>query len=115
MNLLLPNDCLAVFVDDTGHEALVKEQPVYGLGGCAIIARNLDRVIRQPRREVRRRVTGSADIPLHASAFGQKATKEQISIVAVFFLKPSHFFALEQSFQLQQSSLKSLDLFRLLR
>jgi hypothetical protein len=27
-NLILPDRCLAVFVDDTGHEALVPGQPV---------------------------------------------------------------------------------------
>lgn len=91
MNLILPNDCLAVFVDDTGHEALVKGQPVYGLGGCAVMACNLDRLIYQPWREVRRCVTGSADTPLHASDFGQKATPEQISVVAEFF-KTQPFF-----------------------
>ncbi len=91
MSLILPSDCLVVFVDDTGHEALVKGQPVYGLGGCAVMACNLDRVIRQPWREVRRCVTGLADRPLHASDFGQEATTEQISIVAEFF-KTQPFF-----------------------
>jgi hypothetical protein len=37
-NLVLPDKCLAVFVDDTGHEALVAGHPVYGLGGCAALA-----------------------------------------------------------------------------
>ncbi len=85
MNLILPKDCLVVFVDDTGHEALVKGQPVYGLGGCAVAACNLDLVIRQPWREVRRRITGSPETPLHASDFGQKANAEQIRVVAEFF------------------------------
>jgi hypothetical protein len=53
-----------VFVDDTGHEALVSGHPVYGLGGCAVMAGDLDRLIRHPWHEVRRKVTGSADTPL---------------------------------------------------
>jgi hypothetical protein len=53
-SLVLPARCLAVFVDDTGHEALVAGHPVYGLGGCAALARDLDHVIRSPWREIRR-------------------------------------------------------------
>jgi hypothetical protein len=84
-NLVLSDGCLALFVDDTGHEALVAGQPVYGLGGCAALARNLDRVIRSPWREIRRRVTGSPDTQLHASAFAGFATRENIAAVAEFF------------------------------
>jgi hypothetical protein len=76
---------LAVFVDDTGHEALIPGQPVYGLGGCAVLARDLDRLIRAPWREVRRRVTNSPDTPLHANAFGRSATMDHIKAVAEFF------------------------------
>jgi hypothetical protein len=85
MELLLPPDCLVVFVDDTGHEALVEGHPVYGLGGCAAIASDLNRVVRDPWREVRRRVTGSPDTPLHASSFAQSASHDQIDVVAKFF------------------------------
>jgi hypothetical protein len=35
MNLSLAQDSLIVFVDDTGHEALVPGQPVYGLSTTA--------------------------------------------------------------------------------
>lgn len=85
MNLILPDRSLAVFVDDTGHEELVKGHPVYGLGGCAVIAADLDRIIRLPWREVRRYVTGSPDTPLHAADFGQTATQAQIEVVERFF------------------------------
>ncbi len=83
--LVLTDDCLCVFVDDTGHEALVKGQPVYGLGGCAVLAPALDRVIREPWREVRRKITGSRDAPLHASSFGQGPSQDQINVVVEFF------------------------------
>lgn len=85
MELKLPHDCLAVFTDDTGHEALVPGQPVYGLGGCAVLAQHLDAAVKSPWREVRRQVTGSPDTPLHASDFGRSATKDQILAVAEFF------------------------------
>ena len=55
--LVLRDRCLAVFVDDTGHEALVREQPVYGLGGCAALGRDIERLIHQPWKELRRRVS----------------------------------------------------------
>jgi hypothetical protein len=64
---------------------LVAGHPVYGLGGCAILARDLDRVIRAPWREIRRHVTGSPDTPLHANAFAGFATPENIAAVAEFF------------------------------
>jgi hypothetical protein len=35
--LAIANPSLIVFVDDTGHEALVPGHPVYGLGGWAIM------------------------------------------------------------------------------
>lgn len=85
MELILSDAALAVFVDDTGHEALVEGHPVYGLGGCAVMTADLDRVIRHPWHEVRRKVTGSPDTPLHAVSFARTATKEQIEFVAEFF------------------------------
>jgi hypothetical protein len=84
-NLILSDRCLAVFVDDTGHEALAVGHPVYGLGGCAMLAHELDRVIRSPWREIRRRVTGSPDTPLHANTFAGLATQQDIEAVAEFF------------------------------
>jgi len=83
--LILPPGSLVVFADDTGHKALVPDQAVYGLGGCAVMVEDLDRLIRRPWREIRRKVTGSQDTPLHASDFSQKATKQDIETVAEFF------------------------------
>jgi hypothetical protein len=90
-HLILPEGSLVVFVDDTGHEALVPGHPVYGLGGCAAMDKDLDHVIRQPWREVRRKVTGSPDTPLHANTFAGFATPENIRTVAEFF--PAQPFA----------------------
>jgi hypothetical protein len=84
-NLILQDRCLAVFVDDTGHEALVKGHPVYGLGGCAAMGRYLDRVITQPWKGIRKRVTGSPDTPLHANEFPSIAKPGDIEAVGEFF------------------------------
>jgi len=90
-DLLLPSRSLVVFVDDTGHEALVPGHPVYGLGGCAVMSEHLDALIRNPWREVRCAVTGSPDRPLHASDFGQSASPEDIEAVASFFRQNPFF------------------------
>jgi hypothetical protein len=84
-NLILPDRCLAVFVDDTGHEALVPDQPIYGLGGCAALGRDFGRIISDPWRKVRQRVMGSPDSPLHANKFSRTAAPDDISTVAEFF------------------------------
>jgi hypothetical protein len=82
---ILPNS-LVVFVDDTGHEELKqKDHPVYGLGGCAVMAENLDTLLVQPWRNVRQNILGSPDTPLHASEFAQIAKPEQIATIVKFF------------------------------
>ena len=48
MELSVSDHSLLIFVDDTGHEALVPGHPIYGLGGCAIMAGDLERVIHHP-------------------------------------------------------------------
>ena len=72
-------------MDDTGHESLVKDQPVYGLGGCAVMGRDLVNLIWQPWCEIRKRVTGAADIPLHANKFHKLAKSGDMEAVAAFF------------------------------
>lgn len=85
MELKLSDRTLVVFVDDTGHEALVPGHPVYGLGGCAVMADDLERVLRHPWHEVRRKVRGSPDAPLHAASLGHPPRPDDIAAVAEFF------------------------------
>jgi Protein of unknown function (DUF3800) len=73
---------LAVFVDETGHEEL-KGQPVYGLGGCAALGRDMERFLLGPWREVRRRVAGSPNAQLHANRFRPKPG--EVEIIEAFF------------------------------
>jgi hypothetical protein len=84
-SLALPDGSLIVFVDDTGHEALVPGQPVYGLGGCAVMSEHLNTIIQLPWQEVRRKVTGSPNTPLHASDFSRGSKRDDIEAVASFF------------------------------
>jgi hypothetical protein len=46
MELSVTDRSLIVFVDDTGHEAPVPGHPVYGLGGCAVLAAHLKQRVR---------------------------------------------------------------------
>src|SRR5262245_41603712 len=84
-HLVVPRRSLVFFVDDTGHEELVKGHPVYGLGGCAVMGRDLDRLLKIPWRRVREHVTGSPDTPLHANTFPSVAKPGDIQVVADFF------------------------------
>lgn len=85
MQLDLSERALVVFVDDTGHESLVPGHAVYGLGGCGVLAADLDRILRHPWHEVRRKVRGSADAPLHAASLGHPPRPQDIEAVASFF------------------------------
>jgi hypothetical protein len=83
--LTLAEQTLVVFVDDTGHERLVEGHPVYGLGDCAAMAHDLELIIRHPWHEVRRKLCGSPNMPLHAAALGHPPRREDIEMVAEFF------------------------------
>lgn len=85
MQLDLSERSLVVFVDETGHEGLVPGHTVYGLGGCAVLAKDLDHILRHPWHEVRRKVRGSVDAPLHAATLGHPPRPEDIEAVASFF------------------------------
>lgn len=83
--LILSPETLVFFIDDTGHERLVPDQPIYGLGGCGVMARDLDIALNAPWRDVRRLVTGSTDAPLHAAQFSMSPAPDHIKAVAAFF------------------------------
>jgi hypothetical protein len=83
--LRIPPDGLAVFIDDTGHEQLAGNHTFYGLGGCAVMGSDFNRLIAGPWAIVRLLVTGNEDTPLHASTFGRTATSQQLGDVVRFF------------------------------
>lgn len=83
--LHLPPTCFVAFVDETGHEWLRdKKHPVYGLGGCGVLARDLDACLEEPWRSVREAVAGSKEQALHAAAL-RSPTPAQIAAIAGFF------------------------------
>lgn len=79
-----PNTLL-VFIDETGHEVLKAELPVFGLGGCAILAADLEREIHTPWRALRELVNGDASQPLHAAKF----PRQYLEAMVEFFGRPT--------------------------
>jgi hypothetical protein len=77
--------CLMYFVDETGHEEFADpEFPIFGMGGCAVLAAAIEPVLRQPWREMKARHFGGADVPLHASEL-RSSTEDQLTALNEFF------------------------------
>ncbi len=75
------------FVDDTGQEEFADPKfPVFGTGGCAILAAAIDQSLRQPWRDMKTAHFGGADSPLHASEL-RSPTNEQVTALGQFFEK----------------------------
>jgi hypothetical protein len=83
-NLTLEPDCLYVFIDDTGHEHLAGSD-FYGLGGCAVMGRDYERLIAGPWAAVRLLAAGNEHTPLHAAPFGRKSNPQQKAAVVQYF------------------------------
>src|ERR1700694_3004897 len=83
--LIVHPHCLMFFVDETGHETFADPQyPVFGLGGCALLAAAIDPVLRTPGRNMKALHFGGADIPLHASDL-RDPTPQQLEALGAFF------------------------------
>jgi hypothetical protein len=79
--------CLMFFVDETGHEEFADPNyPVFGLGGCAILAAAIENNLRTPWRQMKERHFGGPDVPLHAADL-RSPTDAQINAIAEFFRK----------------------------
>jgi hypothetical protein len=77
--------CLMHFVDETGHEEFADDNyPVFGMGGCAILAAAVDQNLRKPWCDMKALYFGGADVPLHACDL-RDPTKEQLEALNQFF------------------------------
>jgi hypothetical protein len=82
--LIVHPHCLMFFVDETGHETFADPQyPVFGLGGCALLAAAITPVLRTPWRQMKALHFGGADVPLHASDL--RSTPQQLQALDTFF------------------------------
>jgi hypothetical protein len=80
-------DDLLVFIDDTGHESFAGDHEYYGLGGCLVLGGAHYSWLKAQWRDVRRRINGSPDAPLHASTMERNT--RNFSILSKFFLDRS--------------------------
>lgn len=83
----VPDSSLIVGVDDTGNENFSdKKHPVFGLGGCAVMAKDYFRFLDYPWRYMKETYFGGAEQKLHASEL-KKPTIEQLNALKYFFSK----------------------------
>lgn len=55
--------CLMFFTDETGHEDFADPNfPIFGMGGCGLLAAAIDQNLRQPWREMKANHFGGADV-----------------------------------------------------
>src|SRR5215831_3973272 len=83
--LLVHPNCLMFFCDDTGHEDFQDRNfPVFGIGGCGIMAGAIEPVLKQPWRAMKAAHFGGPDVPLHASEL-RHPTQSQLDALNRFF------------------------------
>jgi len=84
---LKPSDnCLLYYLDETGHENFADPNySLFGIGGCAALTESCYRLVDVPWREMKVKMFGSPDIPLHASSTLRTATEAQREAIIRFF------------------------------
>jgi hypothetical protein len=88
----LGENTLLVALDDTGHEEMVDDRyPVFGIGGCAVLVRDYQRLIEIPWNWLCKKHFGNVERPIHATDHFKNLTKEQIESLNAFF-QTFHFF-----------------------
>lgn len=83
--LVLPPNSLAVFIDETGHEQLPNGHMVYGIGGCAVLEQDLERLLRAPWKAIRKALLGNEADQLHASAISRTLSGDKKALIGDFF------------------------------
>lgn len=80
-------DTLIVAIDETGCEDYKDHNfPVFGIGGCAVLARDYGRLIYDPWRSLKATYFGGRDIALHAADL-RFPTPDQLNALELFFTK----------------------------
>lgn len=82
--LEVPDDCLLVFIDDTGHEELISS-PVFGLGGCAIISQRYQELLKAPWRKMQTHYFGEGSFPNRAAEAPRACSPQQMAAIGNFF------------------------------
>jgi hypothetical protein len=83
--LEIPDSTLIVGIDETGEEWFSdKKYPVFGLGGCAVMAKDYFRYLDDPWLYLKETYFGGQSTQLHASEL-HHPTKEQLKVLEHFF------------------------------
>jgi hypothetical protein len=87
----IPNRTLIVGLDETGCEDYKDNRnPVFGLGGCAVLAMDYYRHLDYPWKEIKEDYFGGAGKPLHASDL-RSPNSDQLSALEDFFTRLPFF------------------------
>lgn len=82
---------LIVAIDETGCEDYKDNNfPVFGIGGCAVLARDYARLIDDPWLSLKATCFGGHDIALHAADL-RSPTQDQLNALELFFSKLPFF------------------------
>ena len=77
--------CLLVWIDETGEEQFSDPKyPIFGLGGCAVLAGDYGRCLASPWRDLKAKHFGGANVHLHATELQQPGNK-QLDALGEFF------------------------------
>jgi hypothetical protein len=99
------------FVDDTGHETFADPSyPVFGLGGCAMLAAAIDPVLRAPWRAMKDRHFGGADVALHASDLRDPSPQQLAALAEFFRLQNFGRFAVTMTTSISASGLEPMQM-----
>jgi len=94
----LTESTLVVAIDDTGNENFKDlKHPVFGLGGCAFMVRDYQRLIEKPWNYMCSRFFPEVERPIHAADNLRNLTNEQLKAI-------SHFFENFQFFRIATTS-----------
>lgn len=87
----LSENTLVVAIDDTGHEEFLDPNyRVFGLGGCAFLVRDYERLIEKPWNYMCAKFFADVPRPLHAASL-QNLSSEQLGALSCFFEKFEFF------------------------
>ena len=88
--VLLDPYCFLVFIDETGHEIFAdKKYPLFGLGGCGVLARDYYRLINAPWKSLKNNLFEGEKQRLHAKEL-HKPSNSQVRGLGDFF-KTNYF------------------------
>lgn len=90
--IILPDDVLVFALDDTGHEELHQANgSCFGIGGCAFLVSDYQRLIETPWNFMLQRFFPNVPRPVHTVEHFRSPTKEQMSALTHFFTRFEFF------------------------